>query len=252
MSAFKRGMLALVAVVVVAGAPAAAWAQTEIQFWHAMTAVLGERVNDIAAKFNAAQTEYEVKAVHKGSYPETLNAAIAAYRAKQPPHIVQVFEVGTQTMLSSGAVYPVYQLMKDNGIAIDWNDLIAPVKSYYSTGGNLFSMAFNSSTPVLFYNKDLFKKAGLPDKPPATWDEVEAMAKKLQAAGVKCPSGSAWPSWVLVENMHALHDQPFADQANGFDGLATALKVNGPFGVKMLELLARGAREGWFSYNGRL
>src|SRR5947199_84013 len=126
---------------VLLGVSTPAFAKTEIQWWHAMTAVLGERVNEIAAKFNASQNEYEVKAVHKGSYPETLNAAIAAYRAKQPPHIVQVFEVGTQTMLSSGAVYPVYQLMKDNGIAIDWNDLIAPVKTYSSTGGDLYSIA---------------------------------------------------------------------------------------------------------------
>jgi len=252
MPVFKHLSLGILVVLAVVVTPSASWAKTEIQFWHAMTAVLGERVNEMAAKFNASQNEYEVKAVHKGSYPETLNAAIAAYRAKQPPHIVQVFEVGTQTMLSSGAVYPVYQLMKDNGITIDWNDLIPPVKTYYSTGGNLYSMAFNSSTPILYYNKDLFKKAGLPDKAPATWDEIEASAKKLQAAGVKCPSSAAWPSWVLVENMHALHDQPFADQANGFDGLATALKINGVFGVKMLDLLARGAKEGWFTYNGRL
>ena len=232
--------------------PAPSTAKTEIQWWHAMTAVLGERVNEIAATFNASQNDYEVKAVYKGSYPDTLNAAIAAYRAKQPPHIVQVFEVGTQTLLSSGAVYPVFQLMKDHGIAVDWNDLIGPVKSYYSTGGNLSSMAFNSSTPILFYNKDLFKKAGLADKPPVTWDEVEAMAKKLAGAGTKCGFSAAWPSWTLVENMHALHDQPFADQANGFDGLATRLQINGAFGVKMLELLQRGAREGWFVYNGRL
>ena len=252
MSVFKHLLLGIVAALAVVVLPTASWAKTEIQFWHAMTAVLGERVNEMAAKFNASQNEYEVKAVHKGSYPETLNAAIAAYRAKQPPHIVQVFEVGTQTMLSSGAVYPVYQLTKDNSITIDWNDLIAPVKTYYSTGGNLYSMAFNSSTPILYYHKDLFKKAGLPDKAPATWEEIEASAKKLQAAGVKCPSSSAWPSWVLVENMHALHDQPFADHANGFDGLATTLKINGPFGVKMLDLLARGAKDGWFTYNGRL
>lgn len=245
------GSVALAAALVV-GLPAESLAKTEIQFWHAMTAVLKERVEEIATRFNASPGEYEVKAVHKGSYPETLNAAIAAYRAKQPPHVVQVFEVGTQTMLSSGAVYPVFQLMKDHGVAIDWNDLIGPVKSYYSTGGNLYSMAFNSSTPILYYNRDLLKKAGLPDKAPATWDDVEKMAKKLQAAGVKCPYGTAWPSWVLMENMHAYHDQPFADHANGFDGLATALKINGPFGVKMLEVLARGAKEGWFVYGGRL
>ncbi len=242
----------LAVAMLLVGVPSESLAKTEIQFWHAMTAVLGERVGEIAAKFNASQNDYVVKAVHKGSYPDTLNAAIAAYRAKQPPHVVQVFEVGTQTMLSSGAVYPVHQLMKDHGVAIDWNDLFGPVKSYYSTGGNLSSMAFNSSTPILYYNRDLFKKAGLPDKPPGTWDEVEAAAKKLVAAGVKCGYGTAWPSWVLMENMHAYHDQTFADRANGFDGLATSLRINGPFGVKMMEVLARGAKEGWFNYGGRL
>ena len=252
MNVFTRALFTLFAALTVIISPAAAWAKTEIQFWHALQAVLGERTQEIATKFNATQKDYEVKAIFKGSYPETLTAAIAAYRAKQPPHIVQVYEVGTQTMLSSGAVYPVFQLMKDNGIAIDWNDLIGPVKTYYSQGGNLSSMAFNSSTPILYYNKDLFKKAGLPDKAPATWDEIESMARKLQAAGVKCPSSSAWPSWVLAENMHAWHDQPFADYANGFDGLATTLLINGSFGVKMMETLARGVKDGWFSYLGRL
>jgi len=250
MKAFKS-IIAVVLMAAVAG-PGTSWAKTEVQFWHALQAVLGERTQEIATKFNATQKDYEVKAVFKGSYPETLNAAIAAYRAKQPPHVVQVFEVGTQTMLSSGAIYPVYQLLKDNGVSVEWNDLIGPVKSYYSTNGNLASMAFNSSTPILYYNKDLFKKAGLADKPPATWNEVESMAKKLVASGAKCGYSTAWPSWVLMENMHALHDQPFADHSNGFDGLATTLKINGPFGVKMMELLTRGAREGWFTYNGRL
>lgn len=251
MTAFLTRVAAL-ATLLLALSPSAALARTEIQWWHALTAVLGERVGEIAKKFNESQRDYEVKAVYKGSYPDTLNAAIAAYRAKQPPHIVQVFEVGTQTMLSSGAVYPVFQLMKDHNQPIDWADLIGPVKSYYSTGGNLASMAFNSSTPVLFYNKDLYRKAGLPDKPPATWDEVEAAAKKLVASGVKCGFSAAWPSWTLVENMHALHDQPFADHGNGFEGLATTLRINGPFGVKLMETLQRGAKEGWFTYNGRL
>jgi sn-glycerol 3-phosphate transport system substrate-binding protein len=250
-SSTARGLVTAVVALALAG-PGAAEARTEIQFWHALTAVLGERTQEIARKFNAAQTDYEVKAIFKGSYPETLNAAIAAYRAKQPPHVVQVYEVGTQTMLSSGAVYPVFQLVKDHGVTIDWNDLIPPVKTYYSQGGQLYSMAFNSSTPILYYNKDLFRKAGLPDKPPATWDEIEAMAKKIVAAGGKCGFSAAWPSWTLVENMHAWHDQPVADESNGFDGLATTLKINGPFGVKMLDLLARGSREGWFTYNGRL
>ncbi len=246
-AAWALGLLASFALI----GPVPAWAKTEIIFWHAMQGVLGERVGEIATKFNAGQGEYEVKAVYKGDYATTLNAAIAAYRAKQPPHVVQVFEVGTQTMLSSGAVYAVYQLVKDNGVTIDWNDMIGPVKSYYSTGGNLYSMAFNSSTPILYYNKDLFKKAGLADKAPATWAEVESAAKKIMASGGKCGFSSAWPSWVLMENMHSWHDQPFADHANGFDGLASTLRINGAFGVKMMDLLARGSKEGWYTYNGR-
>jgi sn-glycerol 3-phosphate transport system substrate-binding protein len=242
----------VIVVIALALTSGLAEARTEIQWWHALQAVLGERVNEIATKFNASQSDYEVKPVFKGSYPEALNGAIAAYRAKQPPHIVQVYEVGTQTMLSSGAIYPVFQLMKDNNLTVDWNDIIPPVKTYYSQGGNLYSMAFNSSTPILFYNKDLFKKAGLADKAPATWPEVEAAAKKIVASGGKCGFSAAWPSWSLVENMHAWHDQPFADHGNGFDGLATRLQINGAFGVKMMELLARGAKEGWFTYNGRL
>jgi sn-glycerol 3-phosphate transport system substrate-binding protein len=143
-----------VGAALVVALPGPALARTEITWWHALQATLGERVGEIAAKFNASQSEYEVKAIFKGSYPETLNAAIAAYRAKQAPHVVQVYEVGTQTMLSSGAIVPVFQLMKDHNVAIDWNDLIGPVKTYYSSGGNLYSMAVNSSTPILYYNME--------------------------------------------------------------------------------------------------
>ncbi len=228
-------------------------AKTEIQWWHAMTGFLGERVNEITQKFNASQAEYEVKAIHKGTYTETLTAGIAAYRSKNPPHILQVFEVGTQTMLSSGAIYPVYQLMADQGIKIDWADFISVVKSYYSKDGNLYSMPFNSSTAILYYNKSIFQKAGLdPNKPPTTFDEIEKMAKTAVSSGAtKIGFTTAWPSWTLVENMHAWHDQPFADQENGFAGLATQLKINGSFGVKFWELLARWQKEGIYTYSGR-
>jgi sn-glycerol 3-phosphate transport system substrate-binding protein len=233
--------------------PTVALAKTEIQWWHAMTGFLGERVNEIASKFNKSQTEYEVKAVHKGSYPETLTAGIAAYRAKTHPHIIQVFEVGTQTMLSSGAIYPVYQLMKDQGININWSDFLSVVKSYYSFKGNLYSMPFNSSTAILYYNKTMFKKAGLnPEKPPTTFDEIEKCSKAVVLSGVsKIGFTISWPSWILMENMHAWHDQPFADQDNGFAGLATQLKINGRLGGQILDLLSRWNNEGTFTYSGR-
>ncbi len=233
--------------------PAAALAKTQIIWWHAMTGYLGQRVNEIAAKFNASQSEYEVKPVHKGSYAETLTAGIAAYRAKTPPHILQVFEVGTQTMLSSGAIYPVYQLMKDQGIKIDWADYLSVVKTYYSKDGNLYSMPFNSSTPILYYNKTAFEKAGLdPQAPPTTFAEIEKCAKAVVSKGAaKIGFTVAWPSWTLMENMHAWHDQPFANNNNGFAGMATQLKINGKLGLQIMELLTRWQKEGIFTYSGR-
>jgi sn-glycerol 3-phosphate transport system substrate-binding protein len=233
--------------------PTAALAKTEIIWWHAMTGFLGDRVNEIATKFNTSQTEYEVKAVYKGTYPEALTAGIAAYRAKTHPQILQVFEVGTQTMLSSGAIYPVFQLMKDQGIKINWADFISVVKSYYSFKSNLYSMPFNSSTAILYYNKSIFQKAGLnPEKAPTTFEEIEKCAKASVLSGAtKIGFTVSWPSWTLMENMHAWHDQPFADQDNGFAGLATQLKINGRLGGQILDLLSRWKDEGIFTYSGR-
>jgi sn-glycerol 3-phosphate transport system substrate-binding protein len=239
------------ALLLVPASPAQA--KTEIQFWHAMTGQLNDAVNSLVKQFNEGQSEYEVKPLQKGSYAETLTAAIAAYRQRQAPHIVQVFEAGTQTMMLSGAVLPVYQLMKEQEIAVDWKDFIAPVVGYYSKDGNLYSMPFNSSTPILYYNKDAFQKAGLdPTKPPQTWKQVEEFSKKLIASGAsKCGFSTGWPSWVQVENMHALHDQPFATRHNGFDGLDTQLLINREFGVKHVAQLAAWQKDNIFSYGGR-
>ena len=234
--------------------PTVALAKTEIAWWHAMGGFLGERVNEIATKFNSSQTEYEVKAVNKGSYPEALTAAIAAYRAKTHPHVLQVQEIATQTMLSSGAIYPVYQLMADHGVKINWTDFISVVKSYYSYKGNLYSMPFNSSTAIFYYNKSIFQKAGLKtDKAPATYEEIEKCAKAAVVSGAtKIGFTVAWPSWTLMENMHAWHDQPFSDQDNGFAGLATHLKINGSLGERLMDLISRWQNEGIFTYSGRL
>jgi sn-glycerol 3-phosphate transport system substrate-binding protein len=233
--------------------PAAADAKTEIQFWHAMGGQLGETVGELVRQFNASQSEYEVKALNKGTYPEVLTGAIAAYRQKNPPHIVQVFEVGTQTMLMSGAIHPVFQLMKEQEIPVNWGDFIKPVTGYYSKDGNLYSMPFNSSSPILYYNKDAFKKAGLPtDKAPATWKEVAEASKKIMAAGgTKCGFTTSWPSWTMLENTFAWHDQPFATNQNGYTGLDTKLLINGEFGQKHIGQLAAWQKDGIYSYGGR-
>ncbi len=188
-----------------------ALAKTELQWWHAMGGANGERINKIAADFNAAQSDFEVKPVFKGTYAEAMTAAIAAFRAKQQPHILQVFEVGTATMMAAkGAVYPVHELMREAGEPFDPKGFLPAVVGYYTTpAGEMLSFPFNSSTPVLWYNKDAFQKAGLdPEAPPATWPELEQAARKIQAAGYTCGFTTAWPSWLNVENIGARHNQP--------------------------------------------
>src|SRR4029453_15589308 len=124
---------------------------------------LGEALNALAEGFNQSQKDYKVVPVYKGTYTETMTGAIAAFRAKQPPHIVQVFEVGTATMMAAkGAVYPVYELMKEAGGPLDQKSFLPGGVVYFTDSkGNMLSFPFNSSTPILHYNKDLFRKAGL-------------------------------------------------------------------------------------------
>ena len=226
-------------------------AATEIQWWHAMGGELGEKVNEIADKFNASQDDYQVVPVFKGNYTETMTAAISAFRAKEQPHIVQVFEVGTATMMAAeGAVYPVYQLMEDTGQAFDPSDYLASVTGYYtSNDGKMLSMPFNSSTPVLYYNKDALAKAGV--EPPKTWEEMGEAGRKLLDAGYDCGFTTGWQSWVQLENFSARHNVPFATKNNGFAGLDTELAFNSPLHVKHVQQLADWQKEGIFSYGGR-
>ncbi|MBX7145879.1 MAG: sn-glycerol-3-phosphate ABC transporter substrate-binding protein UgpB [Alphaproteobacteria bacterium] len=231
-----------------------AFAQTEIQFWHAMGGELGDKVNKMVEGFNASQKEYKVIPVYKGNYAETMTGAIAAFRAKQQPHIVQVFEVGTATMMAAkGAIYPVYKLMQDTQESFDPKSYLSPVSGYYSDkDGHLLSLPFNSSTPVFYYNKDAFRKAGLnPDQPPKTWSEVGEYAKKIQAAGYPCGFTVGWPSWTQLENFSAWHNLPIATNANGYAGLNTELLLNKPAQIKHIAQLAEWQKSKIFDYGGR-
>jgi sn-glycerol 3-phosphate transport system substrate-binding protein len=231
-----------------------AYAQTEIQWWHSMAGKLGDKVNEIAQKFNASQSEYKVVPVFKGQYDESMAAAIAAYRSGNPPGILQVFEVGTATMMAAkGAIKPVYQIMAEQHEKFNPKDYLPAVTSYYSdTQGHLLSMPFNSSTQVLYINKDAFKKAGLdPSNPPKTWADTEKAAEKLKASGAACAYTTGWQSWVQLESFSAWHNVPFATQQNGFGGLGTRLVFNGPVQVKHIQNLGDWAKKGLFTYAGR-
>ena len=250
----SRILLSSVAAIATLASAHGASAQTEIQWWHAMGGNLGETVNEIAAGFNKTQTEYKVVPSYKGSYPETLTAAIAAFRAKQGPHIVQVFEVGTANMMAAkGAIYPIYELMADAKEPFDPKAFIGPVYGYYSTtDGKLLSMPFNSSTPVLYWNKELLSKAGLdPNKGPTTWPELGEMAKKAVAVGAKCGFTPQWQTWTLIENYGAWHNLPYATKQNGFGGTDIELKFNDAPRIKLIQMMADWTKDKTFVYGGR-
>ncbi|AUH33362.1 sn-glycerol-3-phosphate ABC transporter substrate-binding protein UgpB [Paracoccus tegillarcae] len=232
----------------------AAHAQTEVQWWHAMGGELGAKLEEIVQGFNDSQSDYKVVPSYKGTYPETMTAAIAAFRADEQPAIVQVFEVGTGTMMAAeGAIVPVYQLMADQGASFDPAAFLPQVVGYYTdTDGNMLSMPFNSSTPILYYNKNVFEAAGLdPETPPKTWGEMEEFSKKIMESGAAdCGFTTGWVSWIQTENFSAWHNQPIGTMENGFGGLDARLSLNGPVQVKHWGNLKKWADEGIFKYGG--
>jgi sn-glycerol 3-phosphate transport system substrate-binding protein len=250
----KRRTL-LAAPLAFAATRARAAERTKIVWWHAMTAALADEIARIADGFNASQDQVEIQAIYKGGYADTLTATIAASRAGQAPHLVQVFEVGTGTMLAAGkAVKPVWELAKETGLAIDPKAYIPAVRGYYSlTDGRMASMPFNSSTAVMWYNKDAFRKAGLdPDVAPATWQEVRKAAETIKAKdAAPVAMTTSWPVWIQLEQYSALHNLPFATKSDGFDGLDAELVFNTKPHVKHIERLLEMSKDGSFKYAGR-
>ena len=231
-----------------------AQAQTEIQWWHSMTAVNNEWVNDLAKQFNESQKDYKIVPTYKGQYEESMTAAVAAFRAGNAPDILQVFEVGTATMMASkGAIVPVGKVMKDAGEKFDPAAYIPAVAGYYTApNGQMLSFPFNSSTTVFYFNKDAFKAAGLPtDKAPSTWPEVVSAAAKLKASGHKCPFTTAWQNWTQLESFSAWHNVEFATKSNGLAGPDARLKVDSPLHLRHVENLASMVKQGLFIYKGR-
>ena len=231
-----------------------AHAQTEIQWWHSMTGGLNDWVTGLANGFNASQKEYKIVPTYKGTYDETMPAAVAAFRAGNAPHILQVYEVGTATMMAAkGAIVPVGKVLADAGYKFDPKAYIPAVVGYYTApNGQMLSFPLNSSTTVFNYNKDLFKKAGLdPNQPPKTWPEVVLAAAKLKASGVSCPFTTSWQGWTQLESFSTWHNTEFATKGNGFGGTSARLTFNSPLHVRHIENLANMAKQGLFVYRGR-
>jgi sn-glycerol 3-phosphate transport system substrate-binding protein len=246
--------LALASTLLALALSSPAQAQVEIQWWHSMTGGLNDWVLELANGFNASQKDYKVVPTYKGTYDETMPAAIAAFRAGTAPHILQVYEVGTATMMAAkGAIVPVGKVLTDAGHKFDPKAYIPAVVGYYTApSGQMLSFPLNSSTTVFNYNKDAFRKAGLdPAKPPTTWPEVTLAAAKLKASGVSCPFTTSWQGWTQLESFSTWHNTLFATQNNGFGGTGARLAFNSPLHVRHIENLANMAKQGLFVYRGR-
>src|SRR3954451_1790384 len=231
-----------------------AHAATEIAWWHAMSGELGKQLEKLATDFNASQSDYRIVPTYKGNYTETVTAAIFAFRSRSQPAIVQVNEIATATMMAAkGAIYPVFELMRDQSEPFSPEAYLPAVTGYYSdVAGNMLSFPFNVSTPILYYNKDLFRAAGLdPEIPPKTWPEVGAAAKRLRAMRAACGFTTSWASLTTVENSSALHNLPISTRANGFDGLDAVLNFNNPVMVRHIAQLAEWQTTKVFDYSGR-
>ena len=229
-------------------------AETEIFWWHSMSGALGDWVNDIAKDFNASQKDYKVVPVFKGSYDESMTAAIAAFRAGNAPHILQVFEVGTSTMMSSkGVVVPVDKLMRDAGFKFEPKSYVPAISGYYTApSGQMMSFPFNSSTTVMWVNLDALRSAGIStDKLPQTWPEVVLTAGKLKASGHSCPVTTSWQGWTQLESFSTWHNSEFATKGNGLQGMDARIVANSPLLIRHIENLANMSQQGLFVYKGR-
>ena len=243
-------MKAILAAALLLTTSASAFAETKIQFWHAMGGRLGEVVNEIAKNFNESQDEVELTPVFKGTYEEALTAGIAAFRAGEQPNILQVFDAGSATIIGAkGAVVPVEDLMKGAGVKFDINDYISGVRYFYAdSDGKMIGMPFNSSAPIMYYNVEALQKAGV--EPPKTWEAFEEIAPKLKDAGY-IPLVQSHLPWEFTENFHSRNNLPFATNNNGYDGAeGTKILVNNEPQRMMFSKLKAWEDAGLFEFYG--
>jgi sn-glycerol 3-phosphate transport system substrate-binding protein len=252
----------LITATLAAGATAlalSAQAQTrpiEINMWMGLTGQGGELLTRFGEDFNKTQNDYRVVVSFKGQYPEQRAAAVAAFRAGNPPHIMQMFDAGSGDMMSAkNAIVPVSDVFKRAGLQFNPADFIAPARGYYGLpNGDLLSMPFNVSTTVLFYNKDAFRKAGLdPEKPPRTWPELVDAAKKIRSTNAAaCGYTTTWLAWVMLEQFSSRHNIGFGTKGNGRAGLDAELTLaNNPLLARQIQTVIDMQKDKSFDYGGR-
>lgn len=219
----------------------------EIVMWYSLAGHLGSEIRKLAGDFNKTQSEYVVKPIYKGEYIESLTSFAAAFSAKQPPAIIQVFELGTDTMLQpKGIIKPVDELMTEQGLHLPKDSFLPVVRALYSRSNQLLAFPFNISIPVIYYNADALMQIGYSEHSfPKTWDKMEVLAAQLKKAGFACAYTSAYPAWIQIESFSALHGLSLVNQQK-----ATVIDNNKAI-ISHLERLKKWQKKHYFEYGGR-
>jgi sn-glycerol 3-phosphate transport system substrate-binding protein len=233
------------ALALLAGASTASAEKVKFEYWYGLTGDLGKVVAETCNRFNAAQAEFEAVCVGQDGYEKAVQNAIAAFRAGKHPTLLQSFDAGTADLMLSGEFYPVKKLMEDTGVTIDWSDYFPGIANYYSSkSGDFFSMPWNSSTPVYYFNKDHFAKADIAEAP-VTWEGMAAAFEKLKASGQACSLAYAPSSWIDLEQFSMVHNVPVASNNNGYDGLDSQLLFNTTLHVQHMENIQKWLADGF-------
>lgn len=230
-----RSLILSTAALLCAATGASAQDRIQFEYWYGLSGQLGDAIVATCDRFNETQTEYEIICVGQDGYANAVQNSIAAFRADQHPVLIQAYDAGTADLMMSGEFYPVHQMMEDFGIEIDWDDYFPGIANYYAAStGELFSMPFNSSTPVLYYNEDMYAAAGI-EEAPATWEQFFANLQTLKDAGIECPWAFYPSTWIHLEQMSMAHNEPIATNGNGYDGLDAELVFNTTIHVRHME-----------------
>lgn len=224
-------------------------AKVKIEFWHALGGVIGRDVlTQFIEEFNASQDWVEVEAIYQGSYDDLLNKYILALQAGNPPHLVHVYEIGTRRMIDLNSTVPLQKFIDREPEVLE--HMFEPLLHYYTVDGQLYSMPFNTSNAILYYNKDMFREAGLdPEKPPVTFEELREYAKLMTSDG-KYGFGNFVYGWYF-EQLLAVQNAEYVNNGNGRLAPATEATFNSEAGVRILQWFRDMLDDGSYLDTGR-
>lgn len=219
----------------------------EIVFWHSMAGHLGDEVQVLVKGFNQRQSTFVIKAIYKGDYNETLTSFAAAFRAKQAPALIQIFEVGSTIMVRpKGIIKPVAELMQEQGLKLPDANFFPALKANYSDKGQSVAMPLNTSIPVMYYNAEALASVGYSKATfPRTWNALEILVAKFRQSGFSCGYTSAYPSWIFIESFSAIHGLPMMDP------VTQQAIYNSQAQIDFLSRLVRWQQLHYFEYGGR-